>query len=103
MKALNSLVALSVLLGGTEIVLTEAWPKDGVINVVKAGESNYCQMHFPAIDERSLFSDRPVLKDANSGDIIHFYGPCDFDPHGKEAAQAQRRDAQRRFQREYNH
>ena len=28
MKALNSLVALSILLGGTEIVLTEAWPKD---------------------------------------------------------------------------
>ncbi len=103
MKALNSIVVLSTLLGSTGIALTEAWPKDGVLSSVKAGESNYCHMHFPAIDERSLSSDRPVLKDPSSGDIIHFYGPCDFDPHGKEAAQAQRLDAQRRFQREYNH
>jgi len=44
----------------------EGWAKDGVLNSVKAGESNYCHMHFPAIDERSLSSDRPVLKEPSS-------------------------------------
>lgn len=34
--------------------------------------------------------------------IIDFYGPCDYDPHGKDAVQTQKRDLQRRLKREYN-
>lgn len=78
------------------------WAKDGVVLKVEAAQSSYCHMHFPAMDETTLSSNQPVLKDASSGDIIHFYGACDYDPHGKEAVQAQLRDSQRRFQREYN-
>ena len=78
------------------------WAKDGILSKVQANQTNYCHLHFPAIDERTLSWDQPVLKDASSGDIIHFYGPCDYDPHGKDAVQTQKRDEQRRIRREYN-
>lgn len=79
------------------------WPKDGVLSKVQAADTSYCHLHFAAMNESTLSSSQPLLKDASSGDIIHFYGPCDYDPHGKEAVQSQLRDLQRRFQREYNH
>jgi len=59
-------------------------------------------MKFPAIREATLTWDRPVLKDASSGDIIDFYGPCDYDPRGKQAVQAQLRERQRRLSEDSN-
>lgn len=56
------------------------------------GETNYCHMKFPAIREDTLSGDNPVLKDPSTNDIIDFYGPCDYDPKGKDAVQSQRAD-----------
>ena len=64
-------------------------------------DGSYCHMKFPAILERTLGTAQPVLKDASSGDIIDFYGPCSHDPLGKEEVQAQLRDLQRRRARNY--
>ena len=64
-------------------------------------DGSYCHMKFPAILERTLGTAQPVLKDASSGDIIDFYGPCSHDPLGKEEVQAQLRDLQRRLARSY--
>ena len=50
----------------------------------------YCHKKFPAILEETLFSSRPVLKDPTDGDIVDFYGSCDYDPLGKEEIQVQR-------------
>ena len=36
-----------------------------------------------------------TLKDPNDGDIIDFYGPCDYDPLGKEEIARQRAQLQR--------
>ena len=104
MKNVKSLVPALALMVGLGLGTAQAWAKDGILNSIKVGDSNYCHMHFPAMVEGTLSSDRPVLKDTASGDgdIIHFYGPCDYDPHGKEAVQAQKRDESRRWQREYN-
>jgi hypothetical protein len=52
----------------------------------------YCHLKFPAIREDTLYTDRPVLKDPRDGDLIDFYGPCDYDPLGKEAVLRQRAD-----------
>ncbi len=49
-----------------------------------------CHIRFPAIREETLFSERPVLKDWSDGDIIDFYGPCGWDPLGKEEIENQR-------------
>ena len=97
-KLFLSVIAMSGVFGVSAV---PALAKDGVLSKVQASQNNYCHMHFPAMDERTLSSNQPVLKDASSGDIIHFYGPCDYDPHGKEAVQAQRRDESRRLNREY--
>jgi hypothetical protein len=50
---------------------------------------NYCHMKFPAIEEDSLGGDHPSLKRSDSGDLIDFYGPCNYDPLGKDEVQAQ--------------
>ena len=102
MKNVKSLLSVVAITASFGIGAAEGWAKDGVLNSVKAGESNYCHMHFPAIDEQSLSSDRPVLKEPSSGDIIHFYGRCDYDPHGEDAVETQSHDLQRRWSREYS-
>lgn len=102
MKTIKLFVSALGVASAFGVSATPVSAKDGVLNSVKHGESNYCHMHFPAIDERTLSWERPVLQDPSTGDIIHFYGPCDYDPHGKEAVQSQKLDASRRWQREYS-
>jgi hypothetical protein len=58
-------------------------------------------MKFPAIDERTLGSGEPVLKPQNSGDIIDFYGPCNYDPTGDFAVRDQRLEKFHSWSREY--
>jgi hypothetical protein len=66
-----------------------------VMRSVTSPESNYCHLRFPAIRPETLYSDHPVLKDPSDGDIIDFYGPCDYDPLGKEQIRRQRLDLHR--------
>lgn len=71
---------------------------DGIISkVVAIPGSNYCHLRFAAINEDTLFRDRPVLKDPSEGDIIDFYGPCDYDPLGKAEIERQRAELWRRL------
>ena len=67
-----------------------AWAAESVIYKKALGSGNYCHLKFPAIQKNTLYSDRPVLKDMTEGDIIDFYGPCDYDPLGKEEVMSQR-------------
>ena len=94
MKTTKLFLSVLALSGAFSVSTVPASAKDGVLSKVEAGQTNYCHMHFPAMDERTLSWNQPVLKDASAGDIIHFYGPCDYDPHGKEAVQDQKRDLQ---------
>jgi hypothetical protein len=68
---------------------------DGILLKVQMPGTNYCHLKFPAIREETLSSNRPVLKDSSTGDIVDFYGSCNYDPLGKEAIQAQLLQAQR--------
>jgi hypothetical protein len=67
-----------------------AWTAEGIISKVADKSGNSCYLKFPAIREETLYWDRPVLKDSTDGDIIDFYGPCDYDPLGKESVARQR-------------
>jgi hypothetical protein len=49
----------------------------------------YCHMKFPPMREDTLSWEQPVL-DENAGNIIDFYGPCDYDPMGVEERNRQR-------------
>ena len=89
---LTTAVALS---GSLWLDIAELWGAEGVISRVPSSGSNYCRLKFPAIREETLFSSRPVLKDPNDGDIVDFYGPCDYDPLGKSEILRQRADFRR--------
>ena len=73
----------------------------GVIYKGPDAAGGYCHLKFPTIREDTLFSDRPELKDPSDGDIRDFYGPCDYDPLGREEVQRQRGDLQRERRRRY--
>ena len=64
-------------------------------------DGSYCHMKFPAILERTLGTAQPVLKDASSGDIIDFYGPCSHDPLGEDEVHEQLIHLQHRRARDY--
>jgi hypothetical protein len=73
------------------------WAGDGVISRAPDPSGSFCHLTFPAIREDTLFSDQPTLKDASEGDIIDAYGPCNFDPLGRDSILRQRRDHQLRM------
>ena len=50
----------------------------------------YCHLKFPAMREDTLSWERPVL-DSLAGNIVDFYGPCDYDPLGLDEIRVQRR------------
>jgi hypothetical protein len=89
---LVSFLGLVVSLG---LSVADLWGAEGVIRRVPVPGTNYCRLRFPAIREDTLYSGRPELKDASDGDIIDFYGPCDYDPLGKEEVARQRAQLQR--------
>ena len=85
MKGAKSLLSILVLTG-TVASSAAAWAQSSSV-VIAPG---YCHKKFPTIREETLFSSRPVLKDPTDGDIVDFYGSCDYDPLGKEEIQVQR-------------
>jgi hypothetical protein len=86
MKIATSFLAGLVLVGAVGVSGAKA--ADDVLLKEEAGD--YCHMKFPAIEESTLFTDHPVLKSADSGDIIDFYGSCDENPLGKDQVMSQR-------------
>ncbi len=65
--------------------------KAGVIEATALNKAGtFCHLKFPAIDPQTLSSSNPKLKPASTGDIIDFYGPCDYDPVGWEEICKQR-------------
>lgn len=85
MKALKSILATLLLAGFVGASAMPAWGQS-VLAKVRLGNSDYCHMKFPAIQEGTLSSDRHALKDAYTGDVIDFYGPCNYNPAGDREA-----------------
>lgn len=89
------LAAVFVSTGSLWVSVAQLWGAEGVISKGPVSGSNYCHLKFPAIREETLFSRRPELKDPTDGDIVDFYGPCDYDPLGKSEIARQRADVRR--------
>ena len=101
MKIATSFLAALLLVGGLGVSNAFA-AAPGVISNQVLTPGSYCHLTFPAIREETLSSDRPVLKDPSTGDIIDFYGPCDTDPLGKDQVHQQRLERQHRWQENYS-
>ena len=89
---LRNLFSLLLFAGALNLSLP-GWAAQAVIyrKAVDAA-GNYCHLKFPAIQKKTLYSGRPVLKDTSEGDIVDFYGPCNYDPLGPEEVMRQRAD-----------
>jgi hypothetical protein len=85
MSIVSNLLLSSTLFWGLPTV--EA---DELVFKEAANASAYCHMKFPPMREDTLSWEQPVL-DENAGNIIDFYGPCDYDPTGAAERTRQRR------------
>jgi hypothetical protein len=86
---LSNFFSLLLLLVGLSLSEPPAQGAEGVADKARA-PVGYCHLKFPTIREDTLYTDRPVLKDPRDGDFVDFYGPCDYDPLGKDAVLRQR-------------
>jgi hypothetical protein len=90
----------SLLLTGSMALFSSVlWAAEGVIYRSPGSTGAYCHLRFPAIREETLSSNRPMLKDPSEGDIIDFYGPCNYDPLGRAEVLRQKADARRQRDR----
>jgi len=94
------LVVAALLLGGAVGMTTTAARAGDVISKQVLTAGNYCHTKFESMREETLASAQPVLKDAD--DIVDFYGPCNTDPLGKEEIQAQKIEAQHRWEQDFS-
>jgi hypothetical protein len=96
MKNLKPLLS-AVLLSGAIGFSTTPAQAPRIISKFQLDRGNYCHMKFPAIEEKTLGTSHPMLKDPALGDIVDFYGSCDHDPLGKDEIWAQLLDHKRRM------
>ena len=61
-----------------------------LISIVPADTTTYCHLKFPTMHQNSLSWEQPVL-DSAAGNMVDFYGPCDYDPVGADEIRVQRR------------
>ena len=90
-----------LLLIGSLGAVNAAFAADGDIEKVPLTAGSYCHEKFPAIQGRTLGTDDPTLKSADTGDVIDFYGPCSEKPTGKDQQWEQRLDREHRFEQDY--
>ncbi len=100
MKSITCFLSLLLLTSTLGLSAISAWGAESGATKAISRQGDNCHMKFPAIREDTLFWDRPVLKDARDGDIIDFYGPCNYDPLGREEIQRQRFQLLHDFTRE---
>lgn len=93
-RLLSCVVPLVGILGVGAIPL---WVGGVFVGLSSSPRSNSCYLEFPAIREGTLNWDRPVLKDWSDGDIISFFGSCDYDPLGVEEIRRQKAELRRYF------
>jgi hypothetical protein len=101
MKSIKTSVSFLFFTAAVGLSTAPAAHAAGVIAKDVFGADSYCHLKFPAIEEKTLGTPHPVLKDPGSGDIIDFYGPCHHDPLGEDEIRAQLLQQQHRWQRDY--
>lgn len=101
MKLIKLLLLTLLLPAVVPVSELSAQEAKGIISKVQLPGTNYCHLKFPPIRRDTLYTDRPVLADPSSGNIIDFYGPCDYDPLGKEQILRHKQDRSRTRRREW--
>jgi hypothetical protein len=82
---LGNLLLSSTLFWGVPTVEAQ-----DMISTIPSDTTAYCHLKFPVMREDSLSWQTPIL-DSLAGNVVDFYGPCDYDPVGLEEIRVQRR------------
>ena len=82
---LGSLLLSSALFWGVPAVEAQE-----MISTIPTDVTAYCHLKFPVMREDTLSWQTPIL-DPLAGNVVDFYGPCDYDPVGLEEIRVQRR------------
>lgn len=80
---LSNLLLSATLFWGAPVVAEE------LVEMEVADFGGYCHMKFPPMREHTLSWDKPELN-ADAEKSIDFYGPCDYDPTGRDEVNRQR-------------
>lgn len=97
MTFIRTTLTIAVLTGA---LASSAFAANDVLVKDRAGD-NYCHMKFPAIRQRTLSSDQPALKSAQTGDVIDYNGPCNESPTGPDQVLEQKHEESFMFGRNY--
>jgi len=101
MKFAKSLLA-GLLSIGYLGAINNARAADGVLSKSELTPNSYCHGQFPAIRPNASGTDHPIVKSANTGDVVDFYGSCDETPTDKDQVWQQKLDGERRWDRGYH-
>ena len=63
---------------------------EGTVQKIASTADGYCHLKIPAMRPSTLATGAPELKSSSTGDLIDFYGPCDYDPKNKAEIAAQK-------------
>jgi hypothetical protein len=98
---ITTLFFAGVLFIGTTGAINSAVAAGEDTENVPLSSDSYCHEKFPAIQGHTLGTDDPTLKNADTGDVIDFYGPCNESPTGKDQQWEQQLEQQHRYQSGY--
>ena len=90
-------VFLGAVLLGSIAATNPVFAADRDLSKQAVTPDGYCHQKLPAIRSRSLATNDPVPKDALSGDIIDYYGPCDENAVEQDQVNRQRLDFNHNF------
>jgi hypothetical protein len=96
-KTFSFFVIAAAIAGGA----AQVGAMEGMISSTPSSAVEYCHSKFPALRPSTLATERPELKQAGTGDVVDYYGPCDHDPQGKDEAAEQARQDEERQARDY--
>jgi hypothetical protein len=88
----RALIVAAVLSAGAGSAAAE-----GTVQKLGSTSDGYCHLKIPAMRPSTLASDAPTLKSPTTGDVIDFYGPCDYDPKNREEIAAQKKYRSRHY------
>jgi len=99
-NTLYTIFSAAVLAGTLGLSPRSAGAEDGVISKVSTSDGSYCHTRFQAIDEDTVFSSEPRLKDSDGGDVVDDYGSCNEGPLSRDVVQQERIQEQRHMEDE---
>jgi hypothetical protein len=79
----------NLLLSSTLFLAAPAAEAEEMISRVPTDRTVYCHPKFPTMRVDAMSMDQPIL-DPLAGNIVDFYGPCDYDPARLDEIRVQR-------------